>query len=113
MVVESPEHRDRIFTKSTPATKGPKKLEHAIAAGPHHHQGPVAAPQPKDVATATLRTPPSPQIARRGREDNDSYPIAAPTTPEQAANNGNRGHDDDHAYGGKESQAAGQITALR
>ncbi|RLN11458.1 hypothetical protein C2845_PM09G10510 [Panicum miliaceum] len=81
MVVESPEHRDPVFTKSTPATKGPKQLEHVIAAG-------------------TLRTPPSPQIARRGREDN------SPTVPAPAASNGlgDRGHDDDNAYGGKDDR---------
>lgn len=104
-MVESPEHRDRILTKSTPATKGPKQLEHVIAAGPHH-QGTVASPQPNDVTTGTLRTPPSPQLARRGREDDGSYPSAAPTVPAPAPNDGlgDRGHDDDHAYGGKDDR---------
>ncbi|PUZ61169.1 hypothetical protein GQ55_4G252100 [Panicum hallii var. hallii] len=96
MVVESPEHKDQIFTKSTLATKGPKQSEH----GPRH-QGPVAAPQPKDVPTGTLRTPPSPQVARRAREDDYS-----PTVPAPAASNslGDRGHDDHHAYGGKDDR---------
>ncbi|CAL5052668.1 unnamed protein product [Urochloa decumbens] len=93
MSEESPEHSGQIS----------KQPEH-LPAGPHH-QGPVSAParQPKGKATDTIRTPPSPQIARRGGEG-DYYPTAAPTVPvfEPAAHNGlgDYGHDDnDHAYG--------------
>ncbi|CAL5043016.1 unnamed protein product [Urochloa decumbens] len=104
MSEESPEHSGQISTVPTPATKGPKQQEH-LPAGPHP-QGPVSAPapQPKGKANDTIRTPPSPQIARRGGEG-DYYSTAAPTVPvfEPAANNGlgdNFGHDDDgHAYG--------------
>lgn len=98
-IVEPPEHGNRsISTASTPANEGPKQSEHYVAAGPHH-QGLVAVPQQEaGKVTDTVRTPPSAQIARRGRED-DYSPIASP-------NNvlGDHSHDEDHKYDGKDER---------
>lgn len=101
--VDPPEHGDQISRTSAPANQAPKQ---SVADGPRQQEAVAVPLRPEGKATGTVRTPPSPQIARRGCED-DYSPITSPTVPPvPAANNGlgDHGHGEDHAYGGKDAR---------